>query len=243
MSCLPATGKLLDSKTDDKQEVLWDTWIMCQTVCGAYNMPRHASSPAFTGESPQRSETFTSQQQCGTRRGIRAEQRGDNSDRGMRHWNGLETLLFNAEIDTERMTEWNKSSRRNRNNGGPSRTNLNISLSHSFTELGCVNTLYALTRVYVLLLVCDMFSGRRVPPPNRLSCLKERVIGVSQTEGGLEEGGGGFGDAARASPSTESHHLSPDAHSRGWAIKTPRRSSVLLPEGSQWELLALTGSF
>lgn len=25
MSCLPATGKLLDSKTDDKQEVLWDT--------------------------------------------------------------------------------------------------------------------------------------------------------------------------------------------------------------------------
>lgn len=69
---------------------------------------------------------------------------------------------------------------------------MNISLSHSFTELGCVNTLYALTRVYVLLLVCDMFSGRRVPPPNRLSCLKERVIGVSQTEGGLEEGGGGL---------------------------------------------------
>lgn len=50
--------------------------------------------------------------------------------------------------------------------------------------------MYTLTRVYVLLLVCDIFPGRQVPP-NRPSCLKERVIGVSQTEGGLEEGSGG----------------------------------------------------
>ena len=98
--------------------------------------------------------TSTSDRRLWTRRGIRAEQRGDNSDRGMQRWNGLETPLLKVEIDTKLMTEWDKLNRHNRNNGAPIRTKLNTTVWPIHSP---PNTSYTLTRVYVLLLVCDMF--------------------------------------------------------------------------------------
>ena len=98
--------------------------------------------------------TSTSDRRRWTRRGIRAEQRDDNSDRGMQRWNGLETPLLKVEIDMKLMTEWDKLNRRNRNNGAPFRTKLNTTVWPIHSPL---NTSYTLTRVYVLLLVCDMF--------------------------------------------------------------------------------------
>lgn len=155
--------------------------------------------------------TSTSDRRRWTRRGIRAEQRGDNSDRGMQRWNGLETPLLKVEIDMKLMTEWDKLNRRNRNNGAPFRTKLNTTVWPIHSPL---NTSYTLTRVYVLLLVCDMFP--QIVSSEGACYWGERQPDRRGSGRGLGGWEGGFGDAAGASPSsslclfTGSHHPSPD---------------------------------
>lgn len=181
-------------------------------------------------------------------RGIWAEQRGDNSDRGMQQWNGLETLLLKAGIDKEGMTEWNKSKKPYRNNGPLSRTNLNATQTVHSTTLSVY--IYPLTRVYVFLLVCDMISGCWAPH-SKLPVLTERACywGERQPDRrGSRRGEWGSVMLPERLPLplcllAESHHPSPIAHSTARAPKTPpsRLSAAHKPK-SAGAFFTLSGS-
>lgn len=135
------------------------------------------------------------------RRGIWAEQRGDNSDRGMQQWNGLETLLLKAGIDKEGMTEWNKSKKPYRNNGPLSRTNLNATQTVHSTTL----SVYISTHPGVRIPPSVWHDFWLLSPPLKTASLdwKSVLLGrASARQKGVEERGVGFSDAAGASPSS-----------------------------------------
>lgn len=159
------------------------------------------------------------------RRGIWAEQRGDNSDRGMQQWNGLETLLLKAGIDKEGMTEWNKSKKPYRNNGPLCRTNLNATQTVRSTTL----SVYISTHPGVRIPPSVWHDFWLLSPHSKLPVLTERACywGERQPDRrGSRRGEWGSVMLPERLPLplcllAESHHPSPIAHSTARAPKTP----------------------
>lgn len=133
------------------------------------------------------------------------------------------------------MTEWNKSKKRNRNNGPLSRTNLSATQAVHSTTSGIYTNTHPGVRVPPSLWH-DSWSPSP-PSRNRQSWLKERVIGgsVGQTVGGSRRGEWGSVMLPERLPLplcllAGSHHPSPIAHSTAQALKTPTVPPLCCPQ-------------
>lgn len=160
--------------------------------------------PFWPASSPASQRAATSRRRCGSRRGCWSQ----TKRRETRRRDAVSRWIRDSSIESRWQSETNQA---DSNNGAQIRMNLHTRPSHLSTH----PPTHSLTRVYVLLLVWDMFPQS----PRRLA--------IPTDTAALDEGRGGWWCCWSVSLllTTDSHHLPPDPHTAGRAVRYGRKLS------------------